>query len=91
MAVEKGNLEAATHSIGCELILVIGQLHKWSDNESVPGHIVQAALEKLLTIHGAIKVMEPTCKGIDELLATLGGRALAPRDTGAPKPTEDKA
>lgn len=52
---------------------------------------MQAALEKLLTIHGAIKVMEPTCKGIDELLATLGGRALAPRDTGAPKPTEDKA
>ncbi|MEG0207050.1 hypothetical protein [Citrobacter sp.] len=91
MATVKGALEGAVHNIGRELLLTVGDIHKLSGRSDIKGSDLAPFLERLIEIHSAVKLMEPTCKGIDELLATLGGRALAPTESETAKPSEDKA
>lgn len=52
-------------------LMTIGELHKWSDNESVPGHIVRAALQEMVEIHSAMKTLSHVCERIDALLSEL--------------------
>lgn len=52
-------------------LMTIGELHKWSDNESVPGHIVRAALQEMVEVHSAMKTLSPVCERIDALLSEL--------------------
>jgi hypothetical protein len=52
-------------------LMTIGELHKWSDNEYVPGHIVRAALQEMLEVHSAMKTILPVCLKVDDLLGEL--------------------
>lgn len=52
-------------------LMTIGELHKWSDNESVPGHIVRAALQEMVDVHSAMKTILPVCLKVDDLLGEL--------------------
>lgn len=68
MKTELGPMLAA---IAQQQLLTIGELHKWSDNDSVPGHIVRAALSEMVEVHSSLKVAIPVCLKVDDLLGEL--------------------